>query len=89
MKPASVNIAKLKAQLSRYLRSVRRGEEVIVTDRERRIAKVVPYQEPHAMKLEIRRAEDPSSLSRLKFPPIKGAAVDSLSVLLEDRRKGR
>ncbi len=38
----SVNVADLKNNLSRYLRQVRRGEEIVVRDRSLPIAKIVP-----------------------------------------------
>lgn len=38
----SVNIAELKNRLSAYLDRVREGEEVIIRDRRRPIAKIVP-----------------------------------------------
>ena len=38
----SVNIGTLKNQLSSYLRSVREGEEIVVQDRKRPIARIVP-----------------------------------------------
>ena len=38
----SVNVADLKNNLSRYLREVRRGEEVLIRDRNTPIAKIVP-----------------------------------------------
>ncbi len=38
----SVNIADLKNRLSRYLREVREGEELLVRDRNLPIAKIVP-----------------------------------------------
>ncbi len=38
-----VKIAELKAHLSEYLRSVRRGNEVIVKDRETTVARIVPH----------------------------------------------
>jgi len=40
-----VKIAELKNHLSRYLRSVRKGHEIVVKDRETPIARVVPYKE--------------------------------------------
>jgi prevent-host-death family protein len=40
-----VKIAELKSRLSEYLRSVRRGNEVIVKDRDTPIARLVPYEE--------------------------------------------
>lgn len=39
----SVKIAELKDRLSEHLRAVERGEEVIVTDRSRPIARIVPF----------------------------------------------
>ena len=38
----SVNIADLKNNLSRYLRHVRRGEEILIRDRKVPIAKIIP-----------------------------------------------
>lgn len=38
----SVNVAALKNQLSRYLGLVREGQEVVIRDRNRPIAKIVP-----------------------------------------------
>lgn len=37
------NIADLRNRLTRYLREVRAGEEIIVRDRQRPIAKIVPF----------------------------------------------
>ncbi|MBI2828109.1 MAG: type II toxin-antitoxin system prevent-host-death family antitoxin [Acidobacteria bacterium] len=39
----SANIAELRNRLTQYLREVRRGEEIIVRDRQRPIAKIVPF----------------------------------------------
>ena len=38
----SANIAELRDKLTQYLREVRAGEEIIVRDRQRPIAKIVP-----------------------------------------------
>jgi prevent-host-death family protein len=38
----SVRLSQLKAELSRYIARVRGGEEVVVTDRGRPVAKLVP-----------------------------------------------
>ena len=38
----SVNIAELKNNLSHYLRQVREGNEIVVRDRDRVIARIVP-----------------------------------------------
>ena len=40
----SVNIAELKNRLSAYLNEVRAGEEIIIRDRDRPIARIVPLR---------------------------------------------
>jgi prevent-host-death family protein len=39
----STNIANLRNRLTQYLREVRAGEEIIVRNRQRPIAKIVPF----------------------------------------------
>jgi prevent-host-death family protein len=39
----SANIAELRDRLTHYLRAVRAGEEIIIRDRQRPIAKIVPF----------------------------------------------
>ena len=85
----SVNIARFKAQLSSYLRSVRKGHELVITDRDRPVARVVPYTEP-ARKGDLQVIEpvrDPAGLKRLRYPPVRGIKTDIVAVLLEDRAK--
>ena len=43
----SVRIAELKSKLSEYLRGVRKGQSVIVLDRETPIARIVPFDGEH------------------------------------------
>jgi prevent-host-death family protein len=38
----SVNVARLKNQLSHYLREVQKGQEIVIRDRNRPVAKIVP-----------------------------------------------
>ena len=86
----TVNIARFKAQLSRYLRVVRKGEEIVVTDRNLPVAKVCPIREVAPFKLEVHRAvRDPSELRQLTYPRADGEPVDSLGFLLEERRSYR
>ena len=42
----TVNIGTLKNQLSAYLKLVRDGEEVVVKDRERPVARILPIRAP-------------------------------------------
>ena len=48
----SVNIAQLKNHLSRYLSEVRRGEEILIRDRNLPIAKIVPLTEADDLETE-------------------------------------
>ncbi len=41
----TVNIAELKNRLSHYLRQVREGDEILIRDRNRPVAKIVPLSE--------------------------------------------
>ncbi len=85
----AVNIAKLKAHLSRYLRAVRRGQEIVVTDRNLPIAKVVPFQEEAPFKLQIDApARRPEELRALRFTPL-ARPVNTLALLLQQRRNER
>lgn len=78
----SVGIADLKARLSEHLRAVRKGRTLTVLDRETPIARIVPYtSEP----LEVRRATKPPGTRTIPRAPTR--LTDSLSILLDDRRR--
>jgi antitoxin (DNA-binding transcriptional repressor) of toxin-antitoxin stability system len=78
----AVRIADLKSRLSEHLRLVRKGRTLTVLDRDTPIARIVPYaDEP----IEVRRAT--KRLKDVKAPRRSAAATDSLSVLLDDRRR--
>lgn len=53
-----VNIAKLKIYLGRYLKKVKKGEEVIVLDHQHPVAKLIPYQESKKPQVEIIPAKE-------------------------------
>ncbi|HSF16916.1 MAG TPA: type II toxin-antitoxin system prevent-host-death family antitoxin [Vicinamibacteria bacterium] len=76
-----VGIADLKARLSQYLRRVRRGQTLIVLDRDTPVARIVPYDSKSP--LEVRRAT--RKPSQLRLPPPPENPTDSLKLLLEDR----
>jgi prevent-host-death family protein len=79
-----VNIATLKEQLSKYLRDVEAGNEVVVTSHRRPVARLTKYGSgsPH-----VRASSRPASDLR----KIKGVSLakgkSSLAVLVEDRGK--
>lgn len=82
-----VKIADFKARLSGYLRMVRRGEEVVVTDRSTPVARVLPFlnEDDDFRCREPRRKSD--GLKKLKFKPL-GSPVDAMEALLEERSRG-
>jgi prevent-host-death family protein len=78
----TVGIADLKARLSEHLRSVRQGRTLTIVDRDKPVARIVPYV---AEPIEIRRAS--RKMRELPLPPAPKTKTDSLAVLLEDRRR--
>lgn len=82
----SVGIAQLKAHLSRYVRSIRRGETVVVLDRNEPVARIVPFRSEQTI-LPIRQPLKP--LQDFVLPQPVSTPVDSLAALLEERRDRR
>lgn len=95
----SAGIADLKARLSSYLKLVKAGREVLITERGVPVAKIVPLlvSEERLARLQRLAKEgkiilgrgklDPSLLIPPKGDPSIGAGV--LAALLEERREGR
>jgi len=88
-------VAEVKARLSEYLARVRGGEEVLVTDRGRPVARIVPVTDgaPHLSELERRGLlRSPSTALPEGFLDRPRPASETGSVrdaLLADRREGR
>lgn len=95
----TVNIAELKDHLSEYLRLVRRGQSILVCDRNRVVARIEPAgaaavsddEEAWLEELErrgtIRRAARSLGRKWLEQRPKVGA--DVVAALLEERDEGR
>jgi antitoxin (DNA-binding transcriptional repressor) of toxin-antitoxin stability system len=95
----SVNVAELKNRLSHYLRLVRRGEPILVRDRDQVIARIEPAGETGAAgtdaerlaalerKGAIRRARGRIDAELLAQRP--KARADVVSALLREREEGR
>ncbi|MFN2315915.1 MAG: type II toxin-antitoxin system Phd/YefM family antitoxin [Gemmatimonadales bacterium] len=93
----TASISELKARLSAYLDVVRQGDEVLVTDRGRLIARLTPVQESDS---EGSRREQLLRSGQLRAPsaPLPADFFDrappldpegrSLAVLLEERGEG-
>jgi prevent-host-death family protein len=95
----TTNIAQLKAQLSAYLAYVQDGEEVLVKDRNKPIAKIVPLHTPQSTSQELVAL---AAAGLVKLPEVQGGAPKSLrsipktrlirksmSALMKEDRDGR
>lgn len=78
----TVGIADLKARLSEHLKSVRKGRTLTVLDRDTPVAQIIPVT---AEPVEVRRATRRPRDLRVPRPPSR--PTDSLTVLLDDRRR--
>jgi prevent-host-death family protein len=79
----SVKIAELKDRLSEHLRAVEQGAEVVVTDRNRPIARIVPVVDSHVLELVPPKVEF-ASIRRRKWPAARWK-VRSDALLADER----
>lgn len=82
----TVKIAELKNHLSEHLRAVEAGAEVLVTDRDRPIARIVPHSRAARRARVLRPKRAFSSVRRKRFPPARWR-VPSLELLREERQQ--
>ena len=89
----TVRIADLRARLSEHLRAVRRGRTLTVLDRDRAIARIVPYDaERRPLTIRSRRPGAPPwapPLARVRLPPALRLKVDIVALLAEERQHER
>lgn len=79
------NISKIKAELSKFIRFARQGEEVIILDRNQAVAKIVAMP-PEVSAVPIRAAQsDLKAVLKHADRRSFDEASDILDVLLEDR----
>jgi antitoxin (DNA-binding transcriptional repressor) of toxin-antitoxin stability system len=84
----SVRIAELKARLSEHLRAVRRGETIVVLDRDTQIAQIVPVRAASALRIRKPAASAPPP-NRVQLPKRSTSTIDVVQVLLETRQSHR
>lgn len=83
-----VGIADLKAHLSGHLRTVKKGEVLLVVERGRPVARIVPAADQRGGLVTRAPTRDLKSVKRMlrRLSPL-ALPVDSLSILLEDRKR--
>jgi prevent-host-death family protein len=82
--------SRLKAKLGEYMRAVRAGKEVVVTDRDRPVARLVPYDEATPVALpELAFPRDPAAgpPGRVELNGIRYRGRPTSDLLAEDRRR--
>lgn len=85
----SVRIAELKAKLSEYLRTVRKGHSITVLDRETPIARIVPYEAEAGGALVGRKPTSRVSFEKVPLPERYRGNIDIVELLLEERQVDR
>lgn len=91
----SVNIAELKNRLSAYLNEVREGEEIIIRDRNRPIAKIVRLNMDDLSEEErklvargqMRPAERPLPASFWSMPAPRVSLKRAVAAVIADRKE--
>jgi len=79
--------SQFKAKLGRYMKAVRSGREVVITDRDEPVARLVPYTAAPARGIEVDAPADPAApaLGKVVVRPVLIPGVDMVELLLEDR----
>jgi len=86
MKKQNVNIAKFKARMGKYLASIKRGDEVILLDRQTAVARVIPYRADDILPPEIRQPAVPfRKVVKRNVRSLEERKIDSLFYLLQER----
>jgi prevent-host-death family protein len=93
----TVNISRLKAQLSAHIEMVKNGEEVLVCDRNKPVARIVPYSvddEPEREQRLIARGIMTPPLRKRSSPvslpaPPGNISDEVMEKLWQEEREGR
>jgi prevent-host-death family protein len=82
-----VGVRDLRNNLSQYLDRVREGEELVVTDRGRAIARMVPIDGERSLDRLIREGKVTPAVVRKRSHPKPVAATGTVSDLVADQRR--
>jgi prevent-host-death family protein len=82
----TVKIAELKNHLSEHLRAVEGGAELVVTDRDRPIARIVPHSRSDRRVQVKRPTRSFSSVRDKRYAPARWR-INSTKLLLEERQQ--
>jgi len=85
----NIKIGELKAQLSKYIRSVRAGEALTVMDRATPVAVISPYEDQGTKILWIEPVRTWKELMKMKVRPLPKALKRTMSKALSEDRESR
>lgn len=82
-----VGVRELRNNLSRYLDRVREGEEVVVTDRGRAVARVLPVSGERTIDRLIREGKVTPAKTRKRTRPRPAKTAGTVSDLIAEQRR--
>lgn len=88
MATIQVKVGELRNRLSQYLKKVRQGGEILISDRETPIGRIIPFRKGKGEgPIQVMEpAKGYGGLAKIHFPDIE-CSIDPLGLLMEDRRK--
>jgi len=90
MSMIKASASQIKAKMGRYMQAVKDGKEVLITDRERPVARLVPYQaEVGPARPVLASPRDPAAppLGQLEVRALRYRGTDTTALLREDRSR--
>jgi prevent-host-death family protein len=79
-----VGVAELKNALSRHLRAVESGNEIVVTDHDRPVARLVPIESPGSALVRRPASRPFAEVRNRRYSPLK-LPINSTDLLRQDR----
>jgi prevent-host-death family protein len=83
----AAKIAELKANLSRYLRMVKTGQDITIVDRETPIARIVPIKKPGKLSITLADKSFIAAAKSIRRRRTRTRGIDSLKILREERER--
>jgi prevent-host-death family protein len=84
MQETRVGIRDLKAHLSEFMRQVRLGETIVITDHGKAVARILPLEEDLQNQIEYLRAAGLIAWNGKKLNPISSPVVNQGDILVSD-----
>ena len=80
----TVGVRDLKARLSEYLRQVKRGQTIIITDHGQEVGRILPVEQPYEERLHALQEAGLLAWNGKKLPSIDPPAINRSNRLISD-----